>query len=67
MKTRNSESRVRFEPTYLAFCASVLTNTPPMLPDVTTLPMPTFLCDSLPERSFQTITFIYTFLFKCIN
>ena len=35
----------------LEFQASVLTITQPWLPDVTTLPMPTCLCASLPEVS----------------
>ena len=56
MKMRNIVPRVRIEPASLAFQASVPTISPSRLPSVTTLPMPTCLCGSLPERSVQTIT-----------
>ena len=36
--------RAGIKPTSLAFWASVLTITPPRLPDVITLPTPTYLC-----------------------
>ena len=49
-------SRVGIEPTSLAFVASVITFTLPRLPDVTTLPTTTCVCDPWPERSEQTIT-----------
>ena len=48
------------EPTSLAFWACVLVITPLRLPDFTTLPTPTCLCDSLPERSVQTTTLTIT-------
>ena len=54
----NISPTVGFEPTPLEFRASVLTITPPRLPDVTTLPMPTCLCVSLPQRSVQTATIL---------
>ena len=46
---------VGIEPTALAFRTSVLTITPPRIPDVTNLPMPTCVCGSLPEKSVSTI------------
>ena len=51
IKMGNTAPRVRLEPTYLVIGTSVLTITPPRLRDVTTLPAPTCLCSSLPERS----------------
>ena len=59
MKMRNIVPSAGIEPTSLAFQASVLTITPPRLPDVTTLPTATFLHCSLPERSGLTTTYIY--------
>ena len=46
------------EPTSLAFRVSVLSITPPRLPDVTTLPMSTCLCGSFHKGSEQTTTLI---------
>ena len=46
MKMGNIVPRARIEPTSLAFHA-----TPPRLPDVTILSMPTCLCGSLSERA----------------
>ena len=50
--------KMGIEPTSLAFKASVLTITLPRLPDVTTLPMPTRLCSTLPDRLVQTTTLV---------
>ena len=51
--------QTRSEPSSLAFQASVLTTTPPRLPDVTMPPpMPVCQCGSLLERSVQ-ITTVY--------
>ena len=58
MEMGNIVLRVGIELTSLAFQASVLTITPPRLCDVTTLPTPTCLCGSLPERSLQTDTLL---------
>ena len=52
---RNIVPRVGIQPTSFAFQVSVLTITPPKLPGVITLAMPSCLCGSLPERSVQTI------------
>ena len=43
MKMGNIVPRVKIEPISLAFWVSMLTITPPSLPDVTTLPTPTCL------------------------
>ena len=51
MKTGNIVPRVESEPTSLGFCDSILTITPPRLPDVTILPTPICLCCLLPEVS----------------
>ena len=48
-------ARAGIEPTSLALQASAL---PCRLSDVTTLPTPTRLCSSFPERSVQTTTFL---------
>ena len=44
--------------------ASVLTITLPDLPNAITLPMPTWLCGSLNERSVQTTTSSSTIVLK---
>ena len=46
--------RVGPELTSFAFYTGVTTVTTPRLPDAITLPTPTCLCGSLPERSVQT-------------
>ena len=58
MKVGNIVPRVGIEPTSLAFQANVLIITPHRLPDVITIPMPTCLCSSLPQRSVQTTTLV---------
>ena len=52
----NTVPRVGPEPTSLAFWASVLPLHHVGFTDVTTIPTPTFLCRSLPQRSVQTTT-----------
>ena len=52
MKMENIVSRAGTEPTSLAFQTSVLTI------DVNTIPMHTYLCSSLSQRSVQTTTLI---------
>ena len=47
MKMENIVPRAGMEPTSLAFQASVQPITPRRLPDITTIPTPTCLCDSL--------------------
>ena len=54
----NTVPRVGFEPTSLAFRASVLPLHHIGFPDVTTIPTPTCLCGSLPQKSVQTTTHI---------
>ena len=54
----NIVSKAGIEPTSLVFWASVPTSTPPRLPYIITLPMPTYLCGSLPERSVRITTAI---------
>ena len=56
MKMGNTVPRAGIEPTSLAFQASVLPFTPCKVPDVTTIPTPTCLCRSLPQRSVQATT-----------
>ena len=56
MKMGNIAPRAGIKPTSLAFWPSVLTTMPPRLPDVTTLPMLTWLCGIFPDRSVQTTT-----------
>ena len=58
MKIGTSAHRAGIEPMSLAFQASVLSITQPRLPDVTTVPTPTCICGSLPERSVQTTTLV---------
>ena len=58
IKMGNIMPRVGIDPSSLAFQASVLSITSPRLPGVTTLPTPTFLCGSVPERLGQTTTFL---------
>ena len=60
MKMGNIVPGAGIKPTSLTFRARVLpsTITPHRLPDVTTMPTPTCLCDSLPQRSVQTTTLI---------
>ena len=54
VKMENIAPRMGIKPTSLAFQARVVTVTPPGLPDVITVLIPTCLCSSLPER--YTIT-----------
>ena len=54
VKIETIAPRAGTESTSVASQASVLTITPPMLPEVTTPPMLTCLCDCLPKRSVQT-------------
>ena len=49
MKMGNITFIAGIDPTSLAFGASVLTIIPPRLPIVTTLPIPSGLCGSLPK------------------
>ena len=65
MIIRNTVPRVGIETPSLAPWASVLTNRPPRLPNVTTLPTPTCLSGSLPKRSMQTTTIILVCTSKC--
>ena len=51
MKMQNIVLRAGIEHTYLTFQVSVLTIKPP---DVTTIPKPTCLCNSLLEKSVQS-------------
>ena len=55
LKIENIVSGARIKHTSLAFWASVLTITPLKLPDATSQPTSTYLCDSLYETSVQTI------------
>ena len=54
IKMGNIIPRAGLEPTSLAFQASVLPYSPCRLPDVNTMPIPTCLCSSFPQRSVQT-------------
>ena len=58
MKRQIIVPRVGLKPTSLAFRASVLTLHHIGSPDVTTIPTPTCLCSSLPQRSVPTTTYI---------
>ena len=60
MKMENIVPRVEIEPTALAFKATVLSITPLRFPYVTTMPTPTCMCSSLPERSLQSTTHTHT-------
>ena len=51
-------SRVGLKPTSLAFWACVLPFHHVGFLDVITIPVPTCLCSSLPQRSVQTTTYI---------
>ena len=55
MKVGNIARTMGIEPTSLAFWLSVLTIIQRRLSDITTLPMPTGLCASLPERPVQLL------------
>ena len=66
-KMGNIEPKVAIESTSLAFQASVLTITSPGLPDVTSLPTPTCLCCSLPERYYTHLPGIVSLLMLAIN
>ena len=57
-KMGNIVPRVGLESTFLAFRDDTITLH--RLTDVTTIPMPTCLCSSLPQRSAQTTTHICT-------
>ena len=70
MNMGNVALRKGIEPTSLAFQVGVLTTSPPRLPDVTTLPTPTCLCESLslPKRSVQInnmFILLYKFFYQC--
>ena len=69
MKIGNIVPRAGIERTSRAFQASSLTITPPRLPDVTTMPTPTCLCSSLPQRAVQTTTLVPSELeaFYCLK
>ena len=54
MKMGNTVPRTGLKLTSLEFQASVLPSHHVGFPDVTTIPMPTCLCGTLPERSVQT-------------
>ena len=56
MKMGNIVSRAELKPTSLAFRARVLPLHHIGFPDVTTIPIPTYLCGSLPQRSEHTTT-----------
>ena len=58
MEMGNIVPRARIETTYLTFQASLLTITPHRLTDATTLPTPTSLQGSLPERLVQPTTLV---------
>ena len=58
MKIGNSVPRTGLVPIYLAFRASVLPLHHIDFPGVTTIPTPTCLCSSLPQRSVQTTTYV---------
>ena len=58
MKMENIVPRAGIEPISQAFRASVLPMHHVGFPDVNTIPMPTCLCSSLPQRSVQTTTLI---------
>ena len=59
----NIVHRAGFEPTSLAFRASVLPLYYVGFTDVTTIPTPACLCGSLPQRSVQTTTIAYWGIF----
>ena len=61
MNIGNIMPGVGIQPTSLVLRDSVLSITPPRLPDVTTVPTPSCLCSSLPERSGQTTT-LFTYI-----
>ena len=56
LKMGNIVSRAKLEPTSLVFRASVLPLHHISFPNVTTIPTPTCLCNSLFQRSMQTTT-----------
>ena len=58
MKIGNISPKAGIEQISLASYASVLTMSPPRISDVTTVPMPTTLCNVLPEWSVQTTTLV---------
>ena len=58
MKMGNIVPRVGLEPASLAFRASVLPLHHVGFPDGSTIPLPTCLCSSLPQRSVQTTTIV---------
>ena len=69
MKMGDIVPRTGIEPTSLAFQASVLIITPSGLREVTMLHMSTWLCGSLPDRSVQTIYYIYNtriYIYICV-
>ena len=65
MKMGNIVPRAGLEPTSLAFQANVLPLHHVGFPDVTTIPMSTSLCGTLPQRSVQTTTYIC--IYMCIQ
>ena len=62
MKMGNNVPRAGLKPTSLAFRASVLQLHHVGFPDVSTIPTPTCLYSSLPQRSVQTTTSSSAFL-----
>ena len=65
MTMGNIVSRPGLEPTsgIPGQCATI---TPHRLPDVTTKPMPTCLCSSLPQISAHTQTYIYIYIYIAV-
>ena len=59
VKMGNIVPRVGIEPTTFSFWASILTITPRRLPDITILPMPTYLCAFMLYKSVQTSMYVY--------
>ena len=74
LKIGNIVPRVGIKHTSVAFQVRVLTITPPRFPYVTTVPTPTCLCSSLPERSVHykfvlgvgpwSINYLYSCLYR---
>ena len=59
MKMGNTMPRAELEPTSLAFWASVLPLHHIGFPDIITIPTPTCLYSSLPQRPVHTTTDVY--------
>ena len=58
IKMGNTVPRVGLEPTSLAFQATVPSLHDVGFPDVTTIPIHTYLCGALPQRSVPTTTLV---------